>query len=270
MGTFSDIESARGAAGIAAGSFAKPGSLATGALTMRLWDSAYKTTAGALKDVPGTTIAAVTKIFTVPAGYMAWVQMGYCNYTGSPITLSVFAMANASTPAAADRMWLAVVSANNSSTGSGELALDEGGTLWAFASVNPGLDVTPYIMLIPKPVAGGVFTASFIKDLSAVADIPLATVSTAGNWAQCVNQGIIHNTTAGTITLTTKLKRAADPSAFVIGQQAIATNANATFLGGQGPQFAAAENGDTIYATASATGLNLGTFWCERPKAGYP
>lgn len=228
--------------------------------------------AGFLAAVPSSTIAAVTRLYTVPAGYWAYFRLTAVNTTGGAVNLSAFLMDDsATTPQAADRCYFASIAANTFVNTGVDTILDEGASVWAFASA-AGINAMPLILLIPKDQLGDdTWRMRNIKAVDHLADVQIypvsATAVAAGRWAQQIATGLIHNTTGGSLTLTTKIQRASDGAAFTVGVQAVSANNQTTFLAGHGPLLAALRAGDKAFVTASGAGLNLWTTWAERPVA---
>jgi hypothetical protein len=255
-----------GPSSIPAGTFARPGGTVSTNLLFDGLDNTYRTNAGTYENLPGTTIAAVTKLYTVPAGYLAYVTFGATNTSAGTIVVSFFTMTDASTPLAADRVGRLSLTTGTSGSIGNDTVIDEGGTLWAFSDTATGLNATPFIQLFPKPLPGGTYTPVIVKGVP-LTDTTLYTVSTAGNWAQGITAGTLHNTTGTAITVTTKVKRAADPTAVVAQIASVAANASAAYnLNSIG----ALLNGDLVSVIASAAGVNLNTLIRERPLVGYP
>lgn len=225
--------------------------------------------AGHYANMPSTTIAAVAKVYTVPAGHVAVFRPAFTNPTVGAITAHVYAMADAATtPTIADRIFTGSISAGVS-TSSNEGVLDEGGSLWVWASA-VNLNFMPYIKLIPKTQMLGTWTPKLIKDM-ATSDTQIYPVSPAvlatGQWAQATTLGLLHNVTGGAIVVTTKLQRAADGAAFAVGVASVGANTTTSWLGGF-PDAAPLQAGDKLFVAAAATGINLLTLFCERPVAG--
>lgn len=255
---------------VQAGTHARFGA-GTGPYTSRVFDNAYRDTTGSSATVAFSTISSVTRYYTVPTGYTAFMSGACVNSTGSGINLSTFLMPDGSTPVAADRMGFSSMTANTATALSAEWVADEGYTFWAFAAAT-GLSLALDVLLIPKPIPGGTWTVRLDKSLAAAdtAVYDMTGASHVGNWVQEVINGVVHNTTGSAITLTTKLKRQADGSAFAVWQQSVNGNTTAGFDQSAGHLRAVADAGDILYVTASATGLNMSTWWCERPTVGFP
>jgi hypothetical protein len=206
--------------------------------------------------LPGTTIGSVVKLYTVPSGYLANITWAAVNTTGSPVNVSVFAMTDASTPVAADRVSFNAVSANSANNLGVEMVLEAGATVWAFASTSSAINFLLDVRLIPLTTLQGTYTNVVSKDLSFTTDEQLYTVTTAGRWAQPIYNGTLHNLTGTAITVTTKLKQGAG-SANIIWTQSIGGNSQAGWMQNTAHLRAVMQNGDTVYILASATGINL-------------
>lgn len=227
----------------------------------------YVTNKGFKAAVPGTTIAAITKVYTVPAGFMAVVDNRYTNPTGGAITLNVYLMEDSvTTPVAADRYLSISAAANNQNT-AGQFALDEGGSIWAWASVDASLNYTPSVILIPRPPTIGSWMVDLLKNLAA-ADTQVYPISPAvipaGNWAVCPMQGYLHNTTAGAITVLTKIQRVGDVAPFTITTVSVAANGQSAWMGGFPYLLGPLEAGDVLFISPAAVGINFSYMMCER------
>jgi hypothetical protein len=202
---------------------------------------------------PGTTIAAVALFYTVPAGYVAVTQInGSTAATGS--TAHLFVMADAvTTPTAADRFWMLTGAANSIVAGAGAMVLDEGQSMWAFATVAADFTVLPSFQLVKKPVLGTFFTA---RGLAATTDVLVHTCDT-GVWAQTIN-GLFHNTTGANIIVQTKVWRASDSATFVVARTTAPLNGQIVI-----PSVSLSA-GDKLYVNAAAVGVNAHIFLLER------
>lgn len=230
--------------------------------TTAFFDQALFSTAAHKAAVPGTTIAAITKFYTVPAGYAAVVQAMSINTGATASTsTSVYAMTDAATtPVAADRFWFfSAVAANTfTSAGGGAMMIDEGGSLWAWSTVSGEVMIIPTLSLIKKPLVGGTYTNVLLKGLTASTDNLLYTAGSG--WAQPAVAGLTHNTTGSSIITTYKVVRASDSTTFVVTRTTTPAN-GAT----QGPFILLAylSPGDSLYANPAASGINLGSLMLE-------
>lgn len=229
-----------------------------------LWDHGAYRSNEANHVVP----TSLTKAWTCPAGYIAVFQgLGILNTTVGTITWHAFAMTDAVTTPTdpADRIAGNTTAAVGESTFTFNLILDEGWSLWTYAA-SAGLNAFFNVLLIPKPVKGGIWTPMLIKSL-ATSDTTLYTVTGAGRQAMVVT-GHGHNTTGGSLTVTTKAKRAADVSALTGGSRLYGASSTNTYVGGIAQQVGYLLNGDTLTAASSGAGINLTLLICDRPIAG--
>lgn len=221
-----------------------------------------------LAGVPSTTIASVVKLYTVPSNYVAFITAAGVNTTAGSINVSLFAMTDGSTPVAADRVSFQAIGANASAGIGTEFVLEAGGTVWAFASAS-GLNLDLDVRLIPTATLLDTFTTVVIKGVSNTTDQQIYALSSghAGNWAQSIVNGNVHNTTGSAITLLTKVSKNG-AAAQTIWTQSIAANGQSGFMQATSHLRGVLDPGDTLYVVASATGLNIVSLWiCERPQS---
>lgn len=209
---------------------------------------------------------SLTKAYTVPAGFIAVFQGVSIYNSGGTIVWHAFSMNNSSTPTDPDDEIAGSTGAPAGETAATfNLILDEGGTLWTYAA-SAGLTMFFALLLIPKPVPGGAWTVLNQKSVP-TSDTAFYTVSTPGRTAMVI-LGHGHNRTSGNITLTTKIKRAADASPVQSGSRLYSGFATNAYSGGQAQQNSYMLNGDAIYWAATGAGLNLSLLICERTIAG--
>lgn len=219
-----------------------------------------------LSELPVSTIANVARLYTVPAGHIARIEAVYLtNATVGGLTASFYLMADAATtPVASDRFNTTVQAASSTTLVSPSAVLDEGASVWGFAS-GAGLSALIVVVLVPKPMPGA-FAPIMWKGIPTVLTALNGTVP-AGYWAREAAGSNIHNPTAGAITLTFKLKRAADPSPITVATQPVSAGTSSNALGGLLITLPLSE-GDQMSMSASATGLNMTTLYQLVPITG--
>lgn len=234
----------------------------TNLFSLGQWGPQMWTNAPWLLQTPGTTIAAVTKFYTVPAGYQAVCSnMQLTTGATGPVSTSIFVMTDSTTvPTANDRFYNFVNTAANSSTNAlMQITMDEGWSMWAFATVNNEVTLLPQVQLYKKPLVGGTFTTVLQKQLAANTDVLLYT-SGAG-WTFAPANGTYANTTGTAITVNVKVLRVSDGATFfIVKNGSVAANAHTAFAGTNallGP-------GDKLYINAATAGLNLSLALVER------
>lgn len=214
---------------------------------------------------PGVTAGPVQLPYATPPGYLALFNLVSFVAAAGGYSVPWFIMADRTTaPATADRVtwWFPAI---GSSAATEYFILDEGWSLWAWWTTSTPAAFTAILsaLLIPKPVAGGLWTPQLVKSVPVV-DTVWYQVTTPGNWAVPMTSSVrVCNTTAAAITLTLKRSTPTDPVPRVIFQLSCAANSSATVVN----QVCVVNAGEALLYSASAPGLNLYTVFNEKGAA---
>lgn len=231
----------------------------------RLFDASNLETVAAQNSLSTSAV----KVYTVPPGYYGMFNWFAFNTNGSSNTISTYITdpSQASPTDPTDR-WaataIATVAFNNNGT---DVWMPEGWSVWAKASLS-GANFFPVMRLIPVRSVdrGGLFTPLIVKSVP-TSETLLYQCNGVESYAVGAQTGAVHNTTSGSLTYTTRLKRATDGSTFDINRQVVTANSGVAWAGAVGTSIALMP-GDAIYHLASGVGMNISTSFMERQVRG--